>query len=102
MPELVVTPLTEAEDGLVDKFERSLNEPGFLEAETEKPYRCEYTAAESRINLVTLILSLIASLASIVLYFLLMDIKEDVVKLKEIVEIMKDDIQMGREEPPAE
>ncbi|MBT9098819.1 hypothetical protein KFZ76_14005 [Methylovulum psychrotolerans] len=71
-------------------------------AATSGTERCEYKTEQARINTITLILSIVASLSALVLYFLLMDMKNDVLKLNEMVEIMKEDIQIKRDEPPAE
>lgn len=71
-------------------------------AATSGTERCEYKTEQARINTITLILSIVASLSALVLYFLLMDMKNDVLKLNEMVEIMKEDIQIKHDEPPAE
>lgn len=64
---------------------------------------CAYKHGQARINLITLVLSIIASLSAIALYFMLMDMRGDLARLNEMVDVMKDDIQMGRgAEPPAE
>ncbi len=67
-----------------------------------QPYRCEYKAEQTRINVLALILAIVASLAALVCYFLLMDMRNDLNKLNEMVEIMKEDIQINRQEPPVE
>jgi len=66
------------------------------------PYLCGFKTEVARINLITLVFSIVTSLASIVLYFMLMDMRDDLIKLNEMVDIMKDDLQMSREEPPVE
>ncbi|WP_019865295.1 hypothetical protein [Methylovulum miyakonense] len=66
----------------------------------QMPEPSPYNHGLARINLITLILSIAASLSTIVLYFILMDMRHDLVKLNEMIEIMKEDIQMDREEPP--
>ncbi|MDD2724249.1 MAG: hypothetical protein PHH59_09550 [Methylovulum sp.] len=63
---------------------------------------CGHKAEVARINLITLVLSIAASLATLVFYFLLMDMREDLLKLNEMVDIIKEDSQMAREEPPVE
>ncbi|MFZ2450632.1 MAG: hypothetical protein WAW36_08950 [Methylovulum miyakonense] len=66
----------------------------------QMPEPSPYNHGLARINLITLILSVAASLSAIALYFMLMDMRHDLVKLNEMIEIMKEDIQMDREEPP--
>jgi hypothetical protein len=54
------------------------------------------------LNVLSLIVSVAASLAAVVLYLILQDTRDDVAKLNEMVDIMKDDIQMGRDEARGE
>ena len=64
--------------------------------------RREHSTGPSKLNMFLLVLSLVSSLLTLILFFLLMDMREDLVKLNEMLDIMKDDIQMLREEAPAE
>jgi hypothetical protein len=67
----------------------------------QQPYPSAYKPEPTPMNVITLVLSVVASLAAMVLYFMLMAMKEDVLKLNEMVDIMKEDIQMIREELPS-
>lgn len=64
--------------------------------------RREHSTRPSKLNVFLLVLSLVSSLVTLILFFLLMDMREDLVKLNEMLDIMKDDIQMLREDAPAE